>query len=185
MKRIIASLIAGIMIIAPSSALAEEDLEARVTALEERVAALEAQIGAPPEGVSAVQEKEPESLEDVETGMVVNGSSLSFKRVEVVKAEDGKDAVILYFDYQNESGKTSSAGNDFYVQIFQNGREMDSASVYDNQAIHDNYTEFRSGAGAFEIAVAREIQDMSDIIVNISSFTDWDVEDVEFTVSLE
>lgn len=165
----------------------DDDILQRIEALEQRVEALEAlQAGSTPDGVSAVQDPEPEALDNVETGMVAEGSSLSYKKAETGKTYNGEDdAVILYFDYINESGETSAAGYDFYVKVFQNGREMDSATISDNQAIKDAHTEFRSGAGIIEVAFARKISDNSDIIVNISSMKDWNAEDVEFAVSLE
>lgn len=184
MKKWLICIVAIVMMAIPAFA-DEAELLARIEALEQRVAILESQIGAKPENVSAVENAEPGELENVETGMVAGGSSLSYKRAELSQDYSGKQAVVLYFDYTNESGKTSSAGFDFYVKIFQNGREMESASVYDNQAISDSYTEFRSGAATVEVAFAKELQDTSDIIVNISSMRDWNVEDVEFTVSLE
>lgn len=186
MKRIIASLIVGIMIIAPSSALAEEDLEARVTALEERVAALEAQIGAPPEGVSAVPEQEKIDPGTVETGMINNGSSLTFKRFELAKDYNDEDIVILYFDFFNGSGETTSASYEFEVKVFQNGREQEEAFITEIEAGQERYTEFRSGADPVEVAYASHIQDLSDIIVNISDpFFSNEDDFVEFMLSLE
>ena len=184
MRKLICGIAVAFMIAAPAFA-ADEDLLARVEALEQRVAALETQIGTPPEGVSAVQDKAPEELENVETGMIADGCSLSFKRAEIGKDKDGNDAVIMYFDFTNESGENVSAGNAFYVKIFQHDREMDYASVRDNPAVDDKYTEFRSGAAPVEVAFASKIADTSDIIVNISSMRAWDVDDVEFALSLE
>ena len=185
MRKLIALVAAGIIAISPMVAFAEEDLEARISALEERVAALEAQIGAPPEGVSPVENNEPGEVGDVETGMVANGCSLSYKRAELGKSYDGKDVVLLYFEFRNESGSTTCADYDFYIKVYQNGRQQESAYVSDNQAYADKSVEFRSGAEPVEVAFASEIMDTSDIIVNISSMKDWSLEDVEFTVSLE
>jgi len=185
MKKLVVLSFVGFLAVTPITAMANEDLEARIAALEERVSALEAQASVVPDGVSAVQDSEPAELEDVETGMVAGGCSLSFKRAEVAKDNSGNDAVIMYFDFTNESGDNKSAGDAFYVKIFQHDREMSYASVYDNPAVDDKYTEFRSGADPVEVGFASEIADTSDIIINISSMEDWEAEDVEFTVSLE
>ncbi|MBR2999558.1 MAG: DUF5067 domain-containing protein [Oscillospiraceae bacterium] len=163
----------------------DTDLESRIAALEERVAALEAQIGGAPDGVSKAPDQEAIDPGTVETGMVSEGCSLSYKRAELGKTYNGEDCVILYFDYVNGSGETSAAGFDFYVKVFQNNREQDSATVSDNPAIKEKNTEYRSGAGPIEVAYASMITDTSDIIVNISSMKDFFAEDVEFSVSLE
>ena len=183
-KRLFALLVAGMMAVVPLTVRADDaDLEARVAALEERVAALEAQLGSP-NGTSEVAEQQAVEPGSVTTGMVAGGCSLEYKRFELGKSFDGQDAVILYFDFTNGSGKTASAGFSFFVKVFQNNREMESAVISDNQACDDQYTEFRSGADPVEVAFASKITDTSDIIVNISSMSDWSAEDVEFNVSL-
>lgn len=174
-------LLAGV----PITVMASEDLEARVAALEERVAALEAQIGAAPKGVSAAPEQETVDPGTVETGIVSNGCSLTFKRYEVAQDYSDEDVVILYFDFFNGSGKTTSAGDEFSVKVFQNGREQDMAIVTGNDAVGDHSVEFRSGADPVEVGFARELQDMSDIIVSLSPLFSWDEDPVEFTLSLE
>ena len=184
LKRILACAVAAAMLCMPVSAAETEDLLKRIEDLEARVSALEAQSGTTPEGVSAAPEQEAGELEPVETGMTAAGCTLEFKRWEFGKSDDGKDVVIMYFDFTNESGENKSAGNAFYVKIFQHDREMETAYLDDNQAYSDKYVEFRSGAAPVEVAFASEIGDTSDIIVNISSFIDWNAEDVEFALSL-
>lgn len=174
-------LLAGV----PITVMASEDLEARVAALEERVAALEAQIGAAPKGVSAVPEQETVDPGTVETGIIDDGCSLAFKRAETVQDSNGEYIVILYFDFFNGSGDTTTAELKFSVKVFQNGREQDYAFVTGNQAIRDSSVEFRSGADPVEVAFARKVQDMSDIIVCLEPFISWGQNTVEFTLSLE
>lgn len=185
MKRGLSIVLAALFCMSMTVFGSESDLEARIAALEERVAALEAQIGAPPEGVTAAEAREPGEIGDVETGMIAGGCSLSFKRAEVAKDGSGNDVVIMYFDFTNESGENQSASSAFYVKIFQHDREMDSATISNNSAFDDKFTQFRSGAAPVEVAYVSQIADMSDIIVNISSFIDWNAKDVEFNLSLE
>lgn len=178
MKRFIASLIAGLMILVPSSALAEEDLEARIEALEERVAALEALIGTVPE-----QEEMDPGLAGI--GINEDEGYLTFKRFEIVPTYDDGEAVMLYFDFFNNSGETASAIDAFSVQVFQHGREQNYAIVDSNDAYSDRGVEFRSGADPVEVAFALEIQDRSDIIVSLTPYYPFGGTTEEFTLSLE
>ena len=175
-NKLIIGFLVGLMAIAPVTAYAaDSDLEARIAALEERVTALEALIGSTPE----------ESGTD-ETEMVKNGCSLTFKRFEISKDYSGDDIVILYFDFFNDSGRTTSADYSFEVKVFQNDKEQSESISFDNEAGDERYTEFRSGADPVEVAYASNIQDMSDIIVNISNpFIGSGDDFVEFTLSLE
>jgi len=185
--KILVSLMVGMLILSPITAYSNDtDLETRVQALEERVAALEAQINVSPEGVSAVPEQKEVDPGTVETGMVDDGCSLAFKRFEVSEDYSGDSIVILYFDFFNGSGRTTSADYKFEVKVFQNDREQSESIAFDNEAGKERYTEFRSGADPVEVAYASNIQDMSDIIVNISNpFISNGDDFVEFTLSLE
>lgn len=186
MKKLIALTITGLMLLSPFSALADDDLEARVAALEDRVAALEAQLsGSAPEGVAAAPDQEPVEVGTVGTGIVAGGCSLEYVDYEVTKSYDDHDCVVLYFDFTNGSGETTSANMAFYMEVFQNGKEQEFAVVSNNQAYDDRDTDLRSGAEPLRIAFASEIEDMSDIIVNLSSSLDWNAEDIEFSLSLQ
>ena len=187
MKKLIALSLAGLLTCIPFSTLADDtDLEARVDALEERVAALEAQLaGSPPEGVTAAPDQEVTDVGNVETGLVSNNCSLEYTGFEVAKTYDDHDCVVLYFDFMNGSGETTTASREYTVTVFQNGKEQDFGIVSDNEPNHDWQTEIRSGSDPLMVAYASEIQDMSDIIVRIKSGTDYSIEPVEFTVPLE
>lgn len=183
MKKLIALI--AIMTLMPMTVHAD-NLEARVQALEERVAALEAQLNATPESVSAVPEQKEVDPGTVETGMVDDGCSLTFNRFEVSENYSGENIVILYFDFFNGSGRTTSADYKFEVKVFQNDREQPECIAFDSDAGKERYTEFRSGADPVEVAYASEIQDMSDIIVNISNpFISNGDDFVEFALSIE
>lgn len=184
-RKIVTVLMLAALAITPVTARAEDDLEARISALEERVAALEAQLaGSVPEGVSGVPEQtagEVPSLADINTGMVSSGSSLQYKRCEVGQDLFGADCVILYFEYINESGETAATSDDFYLKAYQHDIEIDSVVLEGT----DWYTELRSGAAPIEVTYGFEISDTSDVIVNMSSADDYSMEPIEFTVSLE
>ena len=188
MKRLVALAIAGLLACVPVTAFADDaDLEARVAALEEKVAALEAQLsGSAPEGVAAVPDQEVANAGDVETGLVSNNCSLEYTDFEVTKTyDDDLDCVVLYFDFTNGSGETTTASNEFTVTVFQNGKEQEHGIVSDNEPNHDWFTEIRSGSDPLKVACAAEVQDMTDVIVRIQSGTDYSIEPIEFTLALE
>ena len=187
MKKLVALSLAGLLACAPFTAFADDaDLEARVAALEEKVAALEAQMsGSASEGVAAAPDQEAADVGDVETGLVSNNCSLEYIDFEVTKTYDDLDCVVLYFDFVNGSGDTTTASREYTVTVFQNGKEQDFGIVSGNDPNHDWQTEIRSGSDPLKVAYAAEIQDMSDVIVRIQSGTDYDIEPIEFTLSLE
>ena len=190
-KKIVALLIAASMACAPAAVHAAEDTDARITALEERVAALEeliSQLTGP--GVSAAPQQEAEEAAPIGesgVGMQANGCTLTYTGFELTKSYDGKDSVLLNFDYTNNSGESKSAYFEYYFVVFQHDREIEYATVFeeDSQAFKDSQTQIRSGADPIAVAFAFEIEDTSDIIVRIESVKDWQAEPVEFAVSLE
>ena len=191
-KKIVALLIAASMACAPAAVHAAEDTDARIAALEERVAALEelvSMLTGP--GVSATPQQEagePAPIGESGVGLTSNGCTLTYTGFELGKSYDDKDAVILYFDFVNNSGESTYAHREFSITVFQHDREVESAVLAGNtapQEYKDNDTEIRSGAAPMAVAFAKEIQDTSEIIVRIKGDREWDIDPVEFTVTLE
>lgn len=187
MKKLVALSLAGLLVCTPATTFADDaDLEARVADLEARVAALEAQLsGSTPEGVATVPDQEVSDVDAVDTGLVSNNCSLEYTDFEISKTYDDLDCVVLYFDFMNGSGETTTASNEFTVTVFQNGKEQEHGVVSDNEPNHDWFTEIRSGSDPLKVACAAEIKDMTDVIVRIQSGTDYSIEPIEFTLALE
>ena len=190
-KKIVALLIAVSMACAPAAVHAAEDTDARIAALEERVAALEelvSMLTGP--GVSAAPQEEagePAPIGENGIGLTANGCTLTYTGFELGKSYDDHDAVIVNFEFTNNSGTNTSALYEYYMKVFQHGREVEFATISSgvSQAYDDRDTEIRSGSEPIAVAFASKIDDTSDIIVNLSSSRDWDVEPIEFTISLE
>ena len=174
-NKLLSALLIGILVMAPMPAYAEDtDLEARVAALEERVAALEAQLSG-----SASQEEEAETSE---YSLTAAGATLTYKRCEVGKDMWDNDAVILYFDFTNNSEETGAAGNFFILKAYQHDIEIDlTAFMPDGVTWH---TELRPGAAPAEVGFAFKISDTSDIILQMKSFKDHSIDPIEFPISL-
>lgn len=152
------------------------------------MAALEARLsGSTPEGTSAAPEQEVIEPAGVETGIISNNCSLEYTGTEVTKTYDDHDCVVLYFNFTNGSGETSSAGDEFKVKVFQNGKEQDTgviSSADGNQPAQEWHTEMRSGSAPLPVGYVAEIGDLSDIIVSLSSRSDYNMDPIEFSVTL-
>ncbi len=163
----------------------EADLSARIEALEERVAALEALVSAPPAGVSKTPDQEVVPAGDVETGIVTaDGCSLEYKDFAVTQSYDGHDCVALYFDFFNGSGETTSAMLEFYMTVYQNGKEQPFAVLSGDQAYDDRDTTVRSGTDPLRVCFASMLEDDSDIIVNLKAM-DRSVDEIEFLLAIK
>jgi len=190
-KKIVALLIAASMACAPAAVYAAEDTDARIAALEERVTALEELISMlTGPGVSATpqqESEEPAPIGESGVGIQANGCTLTYTGFELGKSYDDHDAVIVNFDFTNNSGESTCAFYEFYMKVFQHDREVEFATISSgvSQAFDDRDTEIRSGAEPIAVAFASKIDDTSDIIVRLESSRDWNAEPVEFTISLE
>ena len=176
--KILVSLMAGILMLSPIIAHADDsDLEARIAALEERVAALEAQHN--------ISEEPATESEQSEISYENGGLTLTYKRHEVAKDHDGHDCVIIYFDFINESDDNTSAIAQYVIKAFQHRKEIEHTSTGGNQAALDWSTEIMPGADPLEVATAYQISDTSEIVVEVSSWTDRSADEIQFTLSLE
>lgn len=157
-------------------------LEESVAALEERVAALESGV---PAGVTSAPEQETADAGDVDTGIISNNCSLNYIEWEIGKDYKDNDCLILYFDFVNGSGDTTTATKEFGVDVFQNGKELEITGVTGNEASKARDTKLRSGADALRVAYPMIISDTSDVIVSLYSRSDRKQEAVEFNLSLQ
>lgn len=186
MKKSAALLLASAMVLSPVTVLADDDLEARVAALEERVAVLEAQLGlseseTPADDASA----DPEELGDLVFDY--GGCSLRYVSSEIRQDYQGKDALVAYFDFLNNSGKDQAAYLEFQVQAFQNGKTNAAIPILypDIQEHMDSMAQVMSGTDPVRVAFIEPLSDTSDVVLRVSPLISFGDEHLDIPVSLK
>jgi hypothetical protein len=175
MKRLVAMVLAGMMVLSPIAVYADDaDLEARVAALEERVAALEAQLSGQ-ETTENQQDTGADTTDAIQTVpaqsdtfIEYEGCSLQYVDYEIVQDRQGNNVLVTYFDFSNNSEKTKSAVWSFSVKVFQHGKETGTAYLSGIQEHTDCTAEIMPGSGPLRVAYLDKLDDMSDAIVRVS-----------------
>lgn len=113
---------------------------------------------------SPASEIDEETLNDGKIDTDFGDFFLKYDSYEMSEDYDGKDCVIVYFDYTNLSQENSSFGSSVIVKAFQNGVQCETAYIFDedNKPYNDSYTEVKNGV-TIKVAYAFYITDMSDI----------------------
>ena len=208
MKKSAAFLLAGAMVLSPLSVLADDDPEARITALESRVVQLEKvvymmyKIGQE-EGLWSenVDEELARILADENSGTTIeteqaadpsdycfesDDCSLSFVGFDVMKEYSGNDALVVYFDFVNGSDQNKTAMLTFNVQVFQNGKEQGLAVI--SQSVpeyNDCAAQIMPGADPVRVAFISKLEDLSDVIVRVSPLISLGGDYIEIPLSLQ
>ncbi|WP_195547807.1 DUF5067 domain-containing protein [Holdemania sp. 1001095H_141210_F2] len=72
--------------------------------------------------------------------------TLTYVKHELVKDYEGKDSILVYYDYTNKQDETSYADRIFRPQAFQNGVECDFTVLSDDHEEYSNiYKEIQKG----------------------------------------
>lgn len=113
---------------------------------------------------SPASEIDEETLNDGKIDTDFGDFFLKYDSYEMSEDYDGKDCVIVYFDYTNLSKENSSFGSSVIVKAFQNGVQCETAYIFDedNKPYNDSYTEVKNGV-TIKVAYAFYITDMSNI----------------------
>ncbi len=125
---------------------------------------------------SASSQSQKEDLEAPEvqpTGNIIveyEGSIFAYDHYEVVDNSEGK-CLLLYGNFQNNGDDATSAMFTFHASVYQNSRELDTAYVQNNEYYTDSMTNILPG-GNIDVAFAYQLQDMSDVTVEISALFD-------------
>lgn len=126
-------------------------------------------------GIVGMAEEQPEVDGDIR--FEVGEQVFDFLRYDVATDYEGNLAIILSFDYTNNSEEAKMAAYDFYVQVFQGGIEKDSCVIdYDSQWREwdkNLTTEIKDGV-TFTVCRAFLLNDtQSPVEVEVSEFVNW------------
>lgn len=99
---------------------------------------------------------------DTDTSRAAIGDyEVVIKDYELIKDDEGKDAVFIAFDFTNNSKDTISFNNALYAECFQNGVELDFATIYNGERdnVYDNKYKDIQPDTTIEVKEAYIIQD--------------------------
>ena len=207
-KKLVALLATAMVALAPVTAFAAgenkekiADLEARVATLEQRMADLESIIagltGSEPvtsEAVTpesaAVEAPTTEAASDLPEDAIVidfEGTTFTYDGYQVSTSSEGNPRVILYGYFSNNTGEPSAAMFNYIFTVYQNGRELTSTIVFDDQAVSDRSTKILPGSDPIYVGYPFALQDASsELTVELKPLMDWSGDHkVTFNIQLQ
>lgn len=132
-----------------------------------------------------VKEGETE-VSDSSTDFILERDNGTMKYIKSELSTDyqGKDAVILYFNYTNTSGSSTNAAFSFMPKVFQNGIQCQTA-IFLNPVpeITAASTEVQDGI-SIDVAYAYNIGDKSDLTVELNELISFE-KPITATISIE
>lgn len=126
-----------------------------------------------------------EEAEGSETSCTFNGFTFEYLSNELITKDDG-EYVILYFNYTNNSGQTSTPYYSLGVAAFQNGIRLQSYMFLhsENEALDLAYTEIQDGT-TVEIGIPFQVKDHSDVSIEIGPMMRTEDQVFKLTVPIE
>jgi hypothetical protein len=207
-KKLVALLTTAMIMLLPVTAFAAgenkekiADLEARVATLEQRMADLESIIagltGSEPvtsEAVTpesaAVEAPTTEAASDLPEDAIVidfEGTTFTYDGYQVSTSSEGNPRVILYGYFTNNTDEPSAALFNYIFTVYQNGRELTSAIVFDDSAVTDRSTKILPGSDPIYVGYPFMLQDASsELTVELKPLMDWSGDSkVTFNIQLK
>ena len=207
-KKLVALLTTAMIMLLPVTAFAAgenkekiADLEARVATLEQRMADLESIIagltGSEPvtsEAVTpesaAVEAPTTEAASDLPEDAIVidfEGTTFTYDGYQVSTSSEGNPRVILYGYFTNNTDEPSAALFNYIFTVYQNGRELTSAIVFDDSAVADRSTKILPGSDPIYVGYPFMLQDASsELTVELKPLMDWSGDyKVTFNIQLQ
>ena len=185
-KKLLSALLCASFIFVSAPVYADEitdkiaDIESRISQLENEVDELKTQlIGEPSEQANTSESQS-------EFSFTSEGHTFTYLKNEVGPNHEGKDRVIIYFDYTNNTGETYCPGFALSINAFQNGISLDSAGWLGSGITEEEnfYKEIKDGT-TLQVAIGFTLQDYSQINLEISPlFMTNDTEIGEYTFEL-
>ena len=113
---------------------------------------------------AATEETAPET-EDTSTA-TIGDFEVTIKDYELIQDDEGKDAVFVSFDFTNNSQDIASFDYALYAEGFQNGVELDFATIYNGERDEEYDNKYKDVQPGTTIAVkeAYLVQDQENPI---------------------
>ena len=164
-KKILCLMLCGMMAVSPISVYADEK--------DDRIAELEAQVAELESELSEMKEKYEKNEKENEAGdfaYTQDGYTYKYLKNEIIEDNTNGKRVVIYFEYTNESGQTTSPANALNIRAFQNGIELNWMMPDFNNSIPEAdvaFKDIQSGTTT-DIAMIYTISDESDVSIEIS-----------------
>lgn len=82
--------------------------------------------------------------------IVSSDKILNYDHYELQTDDDGKPAIVIYFEFTNNTDEAKSASSSYWFDVFQNGIERDSTTIPNNDSfsdgLHYHVTDIKNGA---------------------------------------
>lgn len=105
------------------------------------------------------------SAKDISVGEDFTGTESFVYEGHVIEEDyEGNKCIVLFFNYTNQNDEASMAGNDYWIQAFQNGIQLDSTGVKNEsqyEEIYENTSRMIKKGISLEVAFAYVLQDNS------------------------
>lgn len=101
-----------------------------------------------------------------------NDTTLEYLKHDVITDSNGREVLVIYFDFVNNSGDNTAFAYNYNVTCFQNGKELDYPLVsFDIDEYNNAARELQTGAN---ITVARIyiLEDKSDVDLEVTALGD-------------
>lgn len=126
-----------------------------------------------------------EKDEEVVDAMVLSDeyTEIEITGVEIVKDYEGKDALIVKYNYTNKREEPNSAMVNVYMKAFQNGKEIQSAAMIMNNEYNDQ-VDIMTGITQEDCWYTFVLEDTSEVTLFVQTNILFG-EKTEYTVNLD
>ena len=136
----------------------ETQAEADTSTTEESSDSEEAPAEESAEAPEATEEADPTAPIKVECDEGV----LEYLSYEMTSDYEGNPAILIHFNYTNNSDQSAMAQSYFYPQVFQNGVECDMAMLLDSPEAYSNLSKEIQPGTTLEVAFPYALQDTTN-----------------------
>ncbi len=119
--------------------------------------------------------------------IVSSDKILNYDHYELQTDDDGKPAIVIYFEFTNNTDEAKSASSSYWFDVFQNGIERDSTTIPNNDSfsdgLHYHVTDIKNGA-TVNTCFARELDDTTtEVELEVKSKDTSEVQKLKIDIS--